>query len=60
MARVEFAYPYTGADGKEYKPDQTADVDPGVAADLIAKGLARKAAPTPADIAKRDRTQKES
>lgn len=40
MARVQFAYPYTGADGKKYKQSQEADVDPGVAASLIAEGRA--------------------
>lgn len=40
--RVEFAYPYTGADGVEYKPGDSAVVDAGKAADLVVAGLARK------------------
>ena len=39
--KVEFAYPYVGADGKKYKADDVADLPEGVAADLIAAGEAR-------------------
>ncbi len=42
MARVEFAYPYKAADGKEYKQGATADVDPGLAASLVNDGFARR------------------
>ena len=41
--KVEFAYPYTGTDGKKYKADDVADLPEGVAADLIAAGEARPA-----------------
>lgn len=47
MTRVEFAYPYSGADGTSYEADQSADLDAGLAADLIHKGIARRAIPTP-------------
>lgn len=47
MARVQFAYPYTGADGKKYKQGQEADVDPGVAASLVNEGFAVRVAPKP-------------
>lgn len=47
MARVKFAYPYTGADGKNYKQGQEADVDPGVAASLVNEGFAVRVAPKP-------------
>lgn len=48
MARVEFAYPYTGADGKEYKQGASADLDPGVVAKLVNEGIARRVeAPRP-------------
>ena len=50
--KVEFAYPYESADGKTYKSDEKADLEPGLAADLIAQGIARRATPTPADVAK--------
>ena len=55
--RVEFAYPYTGADGKKYKADEAADLERGLAADLIAQGVARRATPTPADVAKTAKTE---
>ena len=41
--KVEFAYPHTDAAGKTYKPDQAADLEDGLAADLIAVGIARPA-----------------
>ena len=51
MTRVEFAYPYHGADGTSYQVDQSADLDDGLAADLVMSGIARKVdAPTPAEV----------
>lgn len=51
MARVKFAYPYNGADGKTYKQGQEADVDPGVAASLINEGRAVRVAEKKAEKA---------
>ena len=49
MARVEFAYPYTGADGKQYNQGQSADLDAGLVAKLVNEGIARRVeAPKPA------------
>lgn len=42
MARVDFAYPYTGADGKQYQQGQSADIDPGLASKLVSEGIARR------------------
>lgn len=42
MARVEFAYPYTGADGKQYNQGQSADLDAGLVAKLVNEGIARR------------------
>ncbi|MFF5285186.1 hypothetical protein [Streptomyces sp. NPDC013171] len=39
--RVTFAYPRTTADGTEYKPDQSADLDDVEARQLIKDGFAR-------------------
>lgn len=58
--RVQFAYPYESADGKTYKQEQVVDLDEGLAADLIHQGIARKAAPTPAEVARAAKTEKES
>lgn len=55
MARVELAYPYTGADGKQYRQGQAVDLDAGLAAKLVNEGIARRAeqpAPNPAPPAK--------
>ncbi|MFJ7069202.1 hypothetical protein [Streptomyces sp. NPDC101115] len=41
--RVTFAYPRTTADGTEYKPDDSADLDDAEARQLIKDGLARPA-----------------
>lgn len=55
MARVEFAYPYTGADGKQYKQGQSADLDAGLAAQLVNEGIARRAdGPKPGPAAKKE------
>lgn len=43
---VEFAAPYTAADGKSYKADQAADLPVEEALKLLHDGLARHAAPT--------------
>jgi hypothetical protein len=43
MTRVTFAYPRTTADGTEYKPDQSADLDDVEAKQLIKDGFARPA-----------------
>jgi hypothetical protein len=50
--RVTFAYPRTAADGTEYKPDETADLDDAEARQLIKDGWAR-----PADGSKKTRAQ---
>ena len=42
--RVEFAAPYTAADGKSYKADEAATLPTEEALKLLADGLARKAA----------------
>ena len=42
--RIEFAAPYTAADGKHYKADEAADIDTEAALKLLADGLARVAA----------------
>lgn len=48
MARVEFAYPYTGADGKQYSQGQGADLEAGLVAKLVNEGIARRVeAPKP-------------
>lgn len=41
--RVTFAYPRTTADGTEYKPDQSADLDDVEAKQLVKDGFARPA-----------------
>ena len=41
--RVTFAYPRTTADGTDYKPDQTADLDDAEARQLVKDGFARAA-----------------
>jgi hypothetical protein len=41
--RVTFAYPRTTADGTEYQPDQTAELDDVEARQLIKDGFARPA-----------------
>ncbi|MFJ8760846.1 hypothetical protein [Streptomyces cyaneofuscatus] len=41
MPKVTFAYPLTTADGKERKPDSTADLEDAEAKQLIKDGLAR-------------------
>ena len=43
--QIEFAAPYTAADGKQYKADQSADIEREEALRLLADGLARVAAP---------------
>jgi len=42
MARVEFAYPYTGADGKQYSQGQSADLEAGLVAKLVNEGIVRR------------------
>lgn len=42
MIKVTFATDRT-VDGKEYKPDQSGEFEPGVAAELLALGYARLA-----------------
>ncbi|MFD0078234.1 hypothetical protein ACFVIY_38035 [Streptomyces sp. NPDC127166] len=44
--RVTFAYPRITADGTEYKPDQSADLDDAEARQLIKDGFARPAETT--------------
>nr|pir hypothetical protein 7 - actinophage VWB [Streptomyces phage VWB] len=41
--RVTFAYPRTTADGTEYEPDQSADLDDVEARQLVKDGFARPA-----------------
>jgi hypothetical protein len=41
MPKITLAYPYTGADGKNHRPDTTVDVDDAEAARLLHYGLAR-------------------
>lgn len=41
--RVVFAYPYTAADGTKYKQEGVAEVDRGLAHQLINDGIARPA-----------------
>ena len=41
MPKITLAYPYTGADGKNHRPDTTIDVDDAEAARLLYYGLAR-------------------
>lgn len=43
--RIEFAAPYTAADGKTYKADQAAEIEREEALRLLRDGLARPAAP---------------
>ncbi|MEU0675479.1 hypothetical protein ABZ330_21810 [Streptomyces sp. NPDC006172] len=50
--RVTFAYPRTTADGTEYKPDESADLDDAEAKQLVKDGFAR-----PADDSKSTRAQ---
>lgn len=40
--RIEFAYPHE-VGGKQYKADQATEVDAGIAADLVNRGVARYA-----------------
>lgn len=46
MTKVTFAYPYTDENGKDFKPDQSADVDDEVARLLVQDGKARLAETT--------------
>ena len=41
MPKITLAYPYTGADGKNHKPDVTIEVEEGEANRLLHYGLAR-------------------
>lgn len=41
MTRVTIANSWVDAEGKEYGPGDTADVDPGIARDLLYRGRAR-------------------
>lgn len=45
--QIEFAAPYTAADGKQYKADEAADIEIEAALKLLADGLARPAATAP-------------
>lgn len=40
MRRVEFAYPRE-VEGKKYQADQAAEIEAGLAADLVNEGVAR-------------------
>lgn len=41
MTRVVIANRWVSPDGKTYKANQAAEVEPGVARDLISRGIAR-------------------
>lgn len=45
MPKIVLAYPYTGADGKNHKPDTTIEVDDAEANRLLYYGLARTPEP---------------
>ena len=50
---IEFAAPYTAADGKTFKADQAADIESEEALRLLADGLARIAQPAPVKTAEK-------
>ena len=58
--RIELAYPYTDADGKNHKADATVDLPVEEALSLVRDGIARKTTPTPADVAAKSAVKKES